>query len=48
MRVVVLRVVGDVELFIWRNWLVHVFSFPKSTLPVEGTHVVEEDAALVR
>ena len=28
--------------------LVHFLSFPKFTLPIEGTHVVEDDAALVR
>ena len=28
--------------------LVHILSFPKFTLPIAGTHVVEDDAALVR
>ena len=28
--------------------LVHVLSLPKFALLVEGTHVVEEDAALIR
>ena len=28
--------------------LVHVLSFSTFTLPVKGTHVVEEHAALVR
>ena len=32
----------------WRNRLINVVSFPKFTLSVEGTHVVEEDAALTR
>ena len=32
----------------WRNRLVHILSFAKFTLPIEGTHVVEDDAALVR
>ena len=30
------------------NRLVHILSFPKFTLPIEGTHVVEDDAALLR
>ena len=39
-----MRTVGDVE----RNWLFNILSFRKFTLLVEGTHVVEEGAALIR
>ena len=37
---------GDVELFTLGNWLTHVLCLPEITLPVERTHVVEEDATL--
>ena len=39
---------GDVELLLWSDRLVHVLNPPTFTLSVEGTHVVEEDAALIR
>ena len=42
-----LRIVGNVELFIWRIRFINILNFSKFTLPVEGTHAVEEDAALV-
>ena len=42
-----LKIAGNVELFIWRNRLINILSFPKFTLSVEWTHVVEEDAVLL-
>ena len=41
---------SDVELNIscGEDGFVHVVSLPKFTLSVEGTHVIEEEAALVR
>ena len=38
----------DLELFTFGNTLVQVLWSPEFTLPVEGTHVVEENATLVR
>ena len=43
-----LEVVGDVELFTFGNCFIHVLNIPEFTPPVEGTHDVEEDAAVVR
>ena len=38
----------EIELLLWGKWLVHVLSLPKFALSVEGNHVVEESAALMR
>ena len=43
-----MRVVVSSEFCEKRNRLINILSFPKFTLSVEGTRVVEEDAALIR
>ena len=39
---------SNTELFTFGNRLVQVLWSPEFTLPVEGTHIVGEDATLVR
>ena len=40
--------IGDIELITFGNRLVQVLWCLEFTLPVEGTHVVEENATLAR